>query len=78
MAVVETGIGIGLELPRRGVAGPRIHQGTSGLLLRGAALMTGIVPLVFRLAGQVPAAAIAFLIGALCSRYGWVFAGRSR
>lgn len=75
---METGIGIWLEVPRRGVTGPGIHQGTSGLFLRVAALLTGLVPLVFRLAGQVPAAAIAFLIGALCSRYGWVFAGRSR
>lgn len=78
VAVVETGIGIWLELPRRGVTGPGVHEGTSGLILRAAALLTGLVPLGFRLAGQVPAAAIAFLIGAVCSRYGWVFAGRSR
>ena len=78
VAVVETGLGIWLEIPRRGATGPGIHHGTSGLLLRAAALLTGLVPLVFRLAGQVPAAASVFLIGALCSRYGWVFAGRSR
>lgn len=78
VATVETGLGIWLELPRIGRKGPGIHQGASGVLLRAAALLTGLVPLVLRLAGQVPAAAIAFLVGAVCSRYGWVFAGRSR
>ena len=76
VAVVETVIGIWLEVPRPETRRPAIHHGTSGLLLRAAALLTGLVPLVFRLAGQVPAAAICFLIGALCSRYGWLAAGR--
>jgi formate-dependent nitrite reductase membrane component NrfD len=78
VAVVETGIGIWLEIPRHGATGRALHQGASGLLLRAAALLTGLVPLVLRLAGQVPDAAIGFLIGAVCSRYGWVLAGRSR
>jgi formate-dependent nitrite reductase membrane component NrfD len=76
VAVVETSIGVWLEIPRRGATGPGIHHGRAGLLLRAAALLTGLVPLVLRLAGRVPTAAICFLIGALCSRYGWLAAGR--
>jgi hypothetical protein len=76
VAVVETAIGIWLEIPRRGATGPGIHHGRSGLLLRAAALLTGVVPLAFRLAGRVPAADICFLLGAICSRYGWLAAGR--
>lgn len=77
VAVVETAIGIWLEIPRQGTSVRGIREGTSGLLLRAAALLTGPLPLVLRLADQVPAAAICFLIGALCSRYGWLAAGRS-
>jgi hypothetical protein len=67
VAIIETGIGIWLEFTR---------EGAPGFLLRAAALLTGPVPLVARLAGWVPAAGICFLLGAVCSRYGWLFAGR--
>ena len=64
VTVVETGIGISFKIP-------------PGPLLRAAALLTGPVPLAARLAGWVPAAGICFLAGAVCSRYGWLFAGRA-
>ena len=77
VVVVETGLGLWLELPRPAATGRRIHEGKSGLLLRAAALLTGLVPLVLRLADLVPVAGICFLAGALFSRYGWLGAGRS-
>ncbi|HMF59619.1 MAG TPA: NrfD/PsrC family molybdoenzyme membrane anchor subunit [Vicinamibacterales bacterium] len=76
VAAVETGVGIWIEVGRQGATGPAIHHGTPGLLLRAAALLTGPVPLVARIVGWVPIAAVCFLIGAVFSRYGWVFAGR--
>jgi hypothetical protein len=76
VAAVETGVGVWIEVARQGATGPAIHQGTPGLLVRAAALLTGPVPLVARVFGWVPIAAVCFLIGAVSSRYGWVFAGR--
>ena len=69
VTIVETGIGLWLEFTR---------QGAPGLLPRAAALLTGPVPLVARLAGWVPAAAVCFLLGAVCSRFGWLCAGKHR
>jgi hypothetical protein len=76
VAAAETGVGIWLEVARQGATARAIHDGTPGLLLRIAALLTGPVPLAARLFGWVPIAGICFLIGAVSSRYGWVFAGR--
>ena len=67
-------VGVWLEIARQGARA--IHHGRSGLLLRVAALLTGPVPLAARTAGWVPIAAVCFLGGAVCSRYGWIFAGR--
>ena len=39
--------------------------------------MTGPVSLVLRLSGFITAAAACFVIGAICSRYGWLLAGRA-
>ena len=66
-----------MEVSRRGAAGRAIHHGTPGRLLRTAALLTGPVALVVRIAGWVPIAAVGFLIGAILSRYGWLSAARS-
>jgi hypothetical protein len=77
VATAETGVGIWLEIARQGASGRAIHDGMPGLLLRIAALLTGPVPLAARLFGSVPIAAVCFLIGAVSSRYGWVFAGRA-
>jgi hypothetical protein len=76
VAAIETGVGAWIEIGRQGATARAIHHGTPGLLLRAAALLTGPVALILRLAGWVPAASVGFLIGAVLSRYGWVFAGR--
>jgi hypothetical protein len=68
VSIVETGLGIRHELARRR---------EPDLLLRAAALLTGPLPLVARLGGWVTAADICFLLGAVCSRYGWLFAARA-
>ena len=77
VAAVETGVGGWIEIRRQGVTARAIHDGTPGLLLRTAALLTGPGALILRIVGWVPIAAIGFLIGAIFSRYGWVLAGRT-
>lgn len=76
VTAVETGVGIWLEIVRQGATAGAIHHGMAGRVLRTAALLTGPVPLVARIFGWVTIAGICFLIGAVSSRYGWIFAGR--
>jgi hypothetical protein len=76
VTAVETGVGIWLEIVRQGTTPAAIHHGMAGWVLRTSALLTGPVPLVARILGLVPIAAISFLVGAVSSRYGWIFAGR--
>jgi hypothetical protein len=76
VSVAETGVGIWLEVVRQGATGRAIHDATPGRLLRIAGLLTGPVPLVARVLGWVPVAGLSFLLGAVTSRYGWLFAGR--
>ncbi len=76
IAAVETGVGVWIEIDRQSATAHAIHHGTPGLLLRAAALLTGPVPLILRIFDSVPIAGVCFLIGAVASRYGWVFAGR--
>jgi len=76
VAAAEAGVGLWLEIARQGATARAIHDGTPGLLMRIAGLLTGPVPLIARIFGWVPVAAVCFLIGAVTSRYGWVFAGR--
>ena len=76
VAGVETGLGAWIELSRKGATARALHQGPAGLLLRGAGFATGPVALVARIFGWVPGAAVAFLLGAILSRYGWLAAGR--
>jgi hypothetical protein len=77
VAVVETVVGARIELGRRSATTRAIHEGTAGQLLRAAGILTAPVPLILRLTGWVPFAGVCFLCGALLSRYGWLFAGRS-
>ncbi|MCA1560755.1 MAG: polysulfide reductase NrfD [Acidobacteria bacterium] len=76
VATVETGVGVWIEMGRQGATARAIHRGTPGRLLRIAALLTGPIPLILRVVGWSPIAAVGFLIGALTSRYGWISAGR--
>ncbi|MGB2592169.1 MAG: NrfD/PsrC family molybdoenzyme membrane anchor subunit [Candidatus Acidiferrum sp.] len=77
---IETVIGILLEVRKKPVDAPLYH-GKSGSLLRIAGVMEGPVALTLRIfVGSAPAgryaAAGCFLIGALLSRYAWIWAGR--
>ena len=78
---IETVIEIFLEVRKRPVDAP-LHRGKSGTTLRIAGLLEGPAALLLRVFwGSVPAgryaAAVCFLIGALLSRYAWIWAGRA-
>lgn len=76
-AAIETAFGAWIELRRQGAVDRALRHGRPALLLRGSGLLAGPASLVLRLVGLVPWAALAFLAGALGSRYGWLFAGRA-
>jgi hypothetical protein len=78
---IETVIEMFLEVRKRPVDAP-LHHGRSGTTLRIAGLLEGPAALLLRVFwGSVPAgryaAASCFLIGALLSRYAWIWAGRA-
>jgi Polysulphide reductase, NrfD len=78
---IETLIEIFLEVRKRPVDAP-LHHGRSGTTLRIAGLLEGPAALLLRVfLGSAPAgryaAASCFLIGALLSRYAWIWAGRA-
>ena len=77
VAAVETGVGVWVELLRAGPADRALREGPSGMALRVAGALAGPGALLLRALGWVPAAAVAFLLGALLSRYGWLWAGRA-
>jgi len=77
VCTIETGIGAWIELNRATITARALHRGPAGRLLRTAGVLTGPVALVLRFAGWTPIAAGCFLIGAVLSRYGWIFAGRA-
>jgi formate-dependent nitrite reductase membrane component NrfD len=64
-----------LELRKHGAADRALHEGKSGWVLRIGEALEGPLALALRAAGLVPEAAIAFLLGALISRFGWLSAG---
>ncbi len=75
-AAVESALLIWLSIDKHGAADRAIHEHGSGWLIRIGEILTGPLALVFRLFGQVPLAAISFLIGALVSRFGWIAVGK--
>jgi polysulfide reductase-like protein len=75
-AAIESGLLIWLSVDKHGVADRAIHEHGSGWLIRIGEVLNGPLALVLRLFGQVPLAAIAFLIGALVSRFGWIAVGK--
>jgi hypothetical protein len=77
---VETVIEVYLTV-RKGVADKPLHHGVSGGTLRVAGMLEGPVALLVRIIWHAEpwgryAAAICFLLGALMSRYAWIWAGR--
>ena len=75
-AAVESVLLIWLSINKHGVADRAIHQHGSGWLIRVGEIFTGPIPLVLRLIGAIPLAAISFLVGALVSRFGWMAVGK--
>jgi len=74
-AAVETVLFVWLTLDKRGAADRPIHEHRTGWLVRTGEVLIGPLPLVLRLFGVVPLAAMSFLLGALVSRFGWTEAG---
>jgi Polysulphide reductase, NrfD len=80
-ASIETVIGVILEL-RHGPVDAPLHHGKSGWTMRIAGTLEGPIALLVRVlwhgsANGRYAAAACFLLGALCSRYVWIWAGRA-
>jgi len=80
-ATIETLIGFMLELRHGRVVAP-LHGGKSGWTMRIAGTLEGPIALLVRIlwhgsANGRYAAAACFLVGALCSRYAWIWAGRA-
>ncbi len=80
-AGIETLVGGAIELQRNKVNEP-LHHGRSGWTMRIGGVLEGPVALLVRIFfGSQPfgreAAAICFLLGALISRYAWIWAGHA-
>ena len=75
-AAIETALWIWLEIDKHGAADRALHRGLPGWLIRGGEIFTGPLALILRLTNLVPLAAIAFLLGAFISRFGWIEAGK--
>jgi len=75
-AAVESALLIWLSVDKHGMADRAIHEHSSGWLIRIGEILTGPLALILRFFGQVPFAAISFLIGALVSRVGWIAVGK--
>jgi hypothetical protein len=74
-AGMESALLIWLEIARHGAADRAVREKKSGWLVRAGELFSGPVALVLRLTHLIPLAAIAFLLGALLTRFGWTLAG---
>lgn len=79
-AGLETIFELVFEIRKPDVDAP-LHQGRSGIAFRIAGLLEGPAALAVRIifgsaAGGRRAAAVCFLVGALISRYAWIWAGR--
>jgi hypothetical protein len=75
-AGVESALLIWLSVAKHGAADRAIHEHGSGWLIRIGEVLNGPLAIVLRLFGQIPFAAISFLIGALISRFGWIMVGK--
>ena len=74
-ASAETLVLLWLELRKHGAVDQALHQGKAGWTLRAGEALEGPIALVFRSLGLVYFAAAAFLLGALVTRFGWLWAG---
>ena len=76
VAAVETVLLIWLSINKHGTADRAIHEHSSGWMIRIGEIFAGPLPLVLRLLGLIPLAAISFLVGSLVSRIGWIAVGK--
>jgi hypothetical protein len=76
-ASAETLVMLWLEWRKHGAADRALHEGKSGWTLRAGEALEGPVALILRSLGWIPGAAIAFLAGALVTRFGWLLAGEA-
>jgi hypothetical protein len=75
-AGIETALWIWLEIDRHGAADRALRESHSGWLIRVGEILSGPLALLLRGVGIIPFAAIAFLVGSLVSRFGWISAGK--
>ncbi len=76
-SLVETVVLGFIEAQKVGVHNRALRLGRPGQMLRLAGVMSGPFALALRLVDAWPLAALAFLAGALLSRYGWLAVGRA-
>jgi Polysulphide reductase, NrfD len=75
-ASIQTALWIWLQIDRHGAADRALHQKGSGWLIRTGEILIGPLSLILRIMNLIPLAGISFLLGALASRFGWIWAGK--
>src|SRR5207248_2012751 len=75
-AGVESALLIWLSLDKQGAANRAIHEHGSGWLIRIGEVLNGPLAIVLRLFDLIPFSALSFLVGALVSRFGWIWVGK--
>jgi Polysulphide reductase, NrfD len=76
-AGIETVLWIWLEIDKHGKGDRALHESHSGWLIRSGEVLSGPLALILRLTNFIPFAAASFLLGALVSRFGWIWAGKA-
>ncbi len=76
-AGIETVLWIWLEIDKHGAADLALHESCSGWLIRSGEILSGPLALILRVTNFVPLAGISFLLGALISRFGWIWTGKA-
>jgi hypothetical protein len=76
-AGAETLVQIYLTFRRHGAVDAALHHGKSGWLMLAGETLSGPLPLILAGLKSWPAAGIAFLLGSLITRFGWLAAGRA-
>lgn len=76
-AAAESVFWIAMELTRHGARDRALRVGSSGAAIRSASFLAGPLSLVLRVMHLPIASSMAFLLGALISRYAWLAVGRS-
>jgi hypothetical protein len=75
-AGTQTALWIWLAIDKHGAADRALHEKGTGWLIRSGEILLGPLALILRLTNFIPFAAISFLLGALISRFAWIWAGK--